>query len=402
MNPKNPKGIIHLDNKNIKCIIFQIDNNNSEILSTSIVESRGIHNGVIVNISKAADSIRLCISNAEKKAKVFLKKINVVIEEPEFLCTKFSKHKKINGSKIHKEDIEFLLKEGKKQVTLNDEKQTIIHIFNYNYVVDGKEFLEEPIDVYADHLSHEMTFVTMPKNNLKNISETFVKCDIEIERFISSTFSLGAELLNDEELKYGSVLINLDFEKISLGIFKHTALIHSFTFPIGINHIIKDISKVLSLSFEESKEIIIKFNFLFEKNHELFDENNYLKDFFFKNSKFRKISKDLLLNVVKARLDEIFEIVEKQIFISGLNLNSGTNFFITGEGNNLNNFDKNCSNFFQTNVIKKEINNEDNFIICLGALRIIVDGWETEAIPETFPKSARKLGFFTKFFKNLS
>ena len=143
MNPKNPKGIIQLDNKNIKCIIFQIDNNNSEILSTATVESRGIHNGVIVNISKAADSIRLCISDAEKKAKVFLKKINVVIEEPEFLCTKFSKHKKINGSKIHKEDIEFLLKEGKKQVTLNDEIQTIIHIFNYNYDVDGKEFLEE-------------------------------------------------------------------------------------------------------------------------------------------------------------------------------------------------------------------------------------------------------------------
>ena len=37
-----------------------------------------------------------------------------------FLCTKFSKHKKIDGSKIHKDDIEFLLKEAKKQVILND------------------------------------------------------------------------------------------------------------------------------------------------------------------------------------------------------------------------------------------------------------------------------------------
>ena len=120
MNPKNPKGIIQLDNKNIKCIIFQIDNNNSEILSTATVESRGIHNGVIVNISKAADSIRLCISDAEKKAKVFLKKINVVIEEPEFLCTKFSKHKKIDGSKIQKDDIEFLLIEAKKDLIHND------------------------------------------------------------------------------------------------------------------------------------------------------------------------------------------------------------------------------------------------------------------------------------------
>ena len=39
----------------------------------------------------------------------------LVFEQPDFLCTKFSKHKKINGSKIHKDDIEFLLIEAKKQ-----------------------------------------------------------------------------------------------------------------------------------------------------------------------------------------------------------------------------------------------------------------------------------------------
>ena len=96
-------------------------------------------------------------------------KINVVVEQPEFLCTKFSKHKKIDGSKIHKDDIEFLLKEAKKQLILNDKTQSIIHIFNYNYVVDSKTFVEEPIGVYADLLTHEMTFITTKKNNLKNI-----------------------------------------------------------------------------------------------------------------------------------------------------------------------------------------------------------------------------------------
>ena len=51
----------------------------------------------------------------KKKAKIFLKKVNVVFEQPDFLCTKFSNHKKIHGSKIYKDDIEFLLKEAKKQ-----------------------------------------------------------------------------------------------------------------------------------------------------------------------------------------------------------------------------------------------------------------------------------------------
>ena len=84
-----------------------------------------------------------------------------------FCALNFRNIKKLDGSKIHKDDIEFLLKEAKKQVTINDDKQSIIHIFNHNYIVDGKKFIEEPIDVYADYLSHEMTFITMPKNNIK-------------------------------------------------------------------------------------------------------------------------------------------------------------------------------------------------------------------------------------------
>ena len=213
MSPEDPVGIIELDDKNLNCLIFKIDkNNNTEILSATTTPSEGIFNEVIVNLKKASNAIRLSISTAEKEAKISLKKINVVLEQPDFLCTKFSKHKKIDGSKIQRHDIEFLLKEAKKQLILNDKKQSIIHIFNHNYVVDGKIFVEEPIDVFADTLIHEMTFITAPKNNLRNINQSFIDCDIEVERLISKTFTLGAKLLNLEELQSGSVIINLGYK----------------------------------------------------------------------------------------------------------------------------------------------------------------------------------------------
>ena len=93
----------------------------------------------------------------------------------------------------------------------------------------------------------------MPKNNIKNINQAFVNCDIEIERFVSCTFALAVKLLNNNELQFGSILIDIGFEKTSLGLFKNLALVHSITLPVGINHIIKDISKVCSLSLEEAE-----------------------------------------------------------------------------------------------------------------------------------------------------
>ena len=407
MNSEDSIGIIELGNINIKCLIFKIkDNNESEILSTSITSSEGIHNGIVVNLTKASKAIRSCISIAEKKAKILLKKINVVLEGPEFLSTKFTKHKKINGSKIHKDDIDFLLKEAKKQLILNDKKQSIIHIFNHNYVVDGKAFSDEPIGVYADSLSHEITFITIPKNNLKNINQAFIDCDIEIERLISNTFALGAKLLSNKELEFGSILVDIGFEKISLGLFKNLALVHSITLPMGINHITKDISKVCSLSIDESVIIRNNIDFSFQNNQNLFDENDYLKNSYFINSSFRKISKNLILNVIKARLDEIFETVKKQIIVPEFNLNSGIGFLLVGGGSYLPNIEKHCKKFFGPRIKKLSDNNneketdlEKNFASCLGALRIIKDGWETEAISETVDKNAKNISFLAKIFR---
>jgi len=408
MNSSEPIGIIELGNINLKCLIFKIkDDNSSEILSASITQSAGIHNGVIINLKNATESLRLCISEAEKKAKVSLKKINVVLEQPEFLCTKFSKSKKINGSRIYKSDIEFLLSEAKKQVTLNDSKQSIVHIFNHNYIVDGKTFIEEPIDVYADYLSHEMTFITMPKNNIKNIYQTFIDCDIEIERFISNNFALAVQLLNSSELQNGSILIDIGFEKTSLVIFKNLAIVNSITFPVGSNHITKDISKVCSLSLEESEKIKNNLDIFSKKNSKLFDSNTHLINTFFISSPFRKISESLILNIVQARMDEILRLLKKQIDLIGLNSNIGLKVILVGGGSNLINLDSYCSDFFDIetkkyeNDIKKITPKIDHdFNSCLGALKIINDGWETEAIPAAVDNNVEKVSFFSKIFKS--
>ncbi len=393
-------GIIELGNINIKCIIINLENNKIEILSTSTVASEGIYNDVIINLPKASKVVRSCISKAEKIAKISLKKINVVIEQTDFLCTKFSKHKKINGAKINKEDIEFLLKEAKKQLILNDNKQSIIHIFNYNYIVDGKKFIEEPINVYADFFTHEITFVTVPKNNLKNIIQVFIDCDLEIERIISRTYASGVKLLNREELEFGSTIVDLGSEKTSFGIFKNSAIVHSVTFPIGINHITKDISKVCSLSIIESEKIKNNIDFSFKDNQEIFDENNYLKNLYFSDSNFRKISQKLIFDVVKARLNEIIELLIQQLKTSGFDNKLGMSFFLTGGGSNLINIEKYFIDFFGPNV--KKNNNTDNleksFSSSLGALKIIKEGWETEAIAETNNKKDEKVSFFAKIF----
>ena len=291
MDLEKIKCVVEIGNSDIKCVIAE-NNNDSilKIITSSVAKSQGIHNGTVVNSNEAIKAIRSCLSDTEANANIVLKKINLVLETPEFICTRLSKSRKVDGSKISKDDISFLLNEAKKEVSLNNQKNSIIHIFNHNYIVDGKEFIKEPIDIYADNLSHEMTFLTLPKNTIKNFNQVFVNCDIEIERIISSTFALAVNNLDNTGFKLGATLIDIGYEKTSVGIFKNFALIHSTTFPIGIHHITKDISRLCSLTLSESESIRDHIGCSFEKNKNFLDKENSLPEKFFKDSKFRKIS----------------------------------------------------------------------------------------------------------------
>ena len=99
--------------------------------------------------------------------------------------------------------------------------------------------------------------------------------------------------------------------------------------------------------------------------------------------------------------------LKKQLIVPGFNLSSGSNFLYTGEGSDLFNVEKYFVDFLGTDIKKSKKNNmnkdkdtdlETNFVSCLGALKIIKDGWETEAIPKMSDRNIEKIGFFSKIF----
>ena len=91
--------------------------------------------------------------------------------------------------------------------------------------------------------------------------------------------------------------------------------------------------------------------------------------------------------------------IKKELTHYGFNFKSGTNVFLTGEGSSLKNVQVYCEGLVGLNtIINKNHILEKNFSGCLGAIKIIKDGWETEAIPEVKVKSIEKIGFLSKIF----
>ena len=111
MKNSNINALIDLGSNKIKCAVFKHENNLSNLVAFSEKETLGFHNSTIINFEKACNSIRSVVSDIEKKAGINLSKISVLVEPTESITTRFTNLKKMNGTKIEREDVNFILRE---------------------------------------------------------------------------------------------------------------------------------------------------------------------------------------------------------------------------------------------------------------------------------------------------
>ena len=393
-NHKDIISFIFISNSGLVCKIFRVsDDKKIVLIGESYSSSEGIQNGIVLNIDLASKSVRNCISEAEKKAKINLSEINILFEPANLLSTRVTKYKKLGGSKIYKEDISYLISEGKNQILSNDVKRSILHTYNFNYVVDNVKFLSEPINIYADFFSHELSFLTLPKNIFKNITQVFNNCELKINRFLLNSFALGVENLTNEEINNGCLIINFENKNMNLIFFLMGSIIFYKTLPISIGHIIMDISKGCSLSLSEAQKIFQHYGIIekIDLKKEKSKKNHYINKSFFTESKYRKISENLIFEIISSRSEEIIEFINKNINQSGLNLENLQKVYFYGNAYEVRGVEKFLSDNLQTFV--ENVDSSMN-ITFKGGLKIILEGHNTEAIPGNNQEKVKKFWFF--------
>lgn len=398
MAEKNINAVIDLSSNKLKCAIFNFDKQESNLIAYSEIKTLGINNSLITNFNEACKSIRKIIADLEKKASVNINFITVMLEPTEIITTRITKFKKMEGVKIENEDINFLLRESKKQLEKNDKTFSQLHMFNYKYIVDDKVFKELPIDIFCNQLSLENIFISAPKNILKNISEVFNSCNLNINRFICPSYATGIYLLNKNQLENGSGIVDIGYDKTSIALFKNSSLIKLLVLPVGSNHITKDISKVCYLDQMESELIKLDFD-LFNQFNKDQNIDSFLPKKYFINSNFRKIPLKLIYDVIESRISEIMKMINIHTSDSDGSDIIKKNLLIVGGGANIIELIKILKLDIKYEFIEtiKLLNGKDmQLMSCNSAQSLFVKGYSSEAVAISIEK--QKKGIFTRFF----
>ena len=390
------KLIAEIDDDKINYAVFCIDEKNQyKILAEKTSNNLGIKKGKIFSLEVASQIVSKDLRDIEKKLDKVFTNISVVINGDDFLCTNLTGFKKLNGSKVEKRDLEYILNEAKSSIIKNQEKNSILHILNSNFFLDKKKYDQIPLDVFGNHLSLHMTFISLPKNNLKNINMLFDNCDLKIERIINKPFACGINFINHKKNLRDFILINFDKEFTSISVYKNSALIFLKTLSFGTNMIYRDVVKLCSLELNEVQTIVNELDF----NNFLDTGTKDLEKNFFNKSNFNKVSIQHFKNIVEARVEEMVKII----------FNKNSTFFEDKYPETFLLFEdekirKKLGFYFQKSLKDENFHNtldiysHDNFTALKGAAELIYKGWHKEAIPFIHKKKSIISSFFSRFF----
>ena len=371
------------------------DNQNLKILEKKTIPITEVNESKFINIDEKKNLIKTNVELIEKKLNYIFKEVIIIIDNFNCLSVNISGFKKLNGSQILKENISYILNSLKLSITDNEPHKTILHIFNSKSVLDGINVENLPIGLFGDFYNHELTFFLIGNNDLKNIKQLFNKSNLSVKKVVLKSFIEGVQLINQNNVET-FFKIKINKETSSIAFFDQSSFRYSESFNFGTKIIFKDISKICSIDNETISNFLSNCININEK----FNDNDFLEEKYFISTRYRKIRKKLILDIVNARIEEIANIIlNKNINTRSFKKTNVTVYFIIQDELISNNFKENFKSFFSKNT-----NSNPNLIIDfdIDSLFINTDkvstyGWKTEAIPIIQTKNS----LITKIFNSI-
>ena len=304
--------VLDIGSGKICCVIAKLDKQNDiQILGTGLQEAKGILAGSITDMKELESCVRNCIASAEKMASVRVKNIFLGFSSSNCSSEIFNIEIDLTGSIIKEAD----LKKSYEHLynRLNAENKRILHILPVQYSIDGNNGIKNPVGMYGNNMGVEVSVISVEKNFIKNFESLIKICDLDVKEFIFSPYALGHSVLSDEEKQLGAAIIDIGAELTTITIFLHGEIVFTKIISMGGNLVTKDISRIFSLSLEDSERIKIINGQLIEEleNSLSIIEVSSIGDENFSDS--IEITRKDLISVIKPRIIEIISSINSEI-----------------------------------------------------------------------------------------
>lgn len=326
-------GVLDIGTTKIACLIGRTESDGTpRVLGFGWQKGRGVRAGSIIDLDEAERGIRAVVGQAEDMADFRLRAvtINLSCGQPESRL--FNVQWPVGGRAVTSQDLQRVISEGRDRAETAGRET--IHTLPLGFGVDDVADIGDPRGQHCETLTARLHVIDASSTALRTLGACIQRCDLDIAELVSAPMAASLATLVEDERQLGTILLDLGGGTTGMAVIADGHVIHTGQIPIGGHHVTMDIAKGLSTSISHAERLKALYGNARaspDDERELLAVPQVGED----DSTLAHVPRATLINIIRPRLEETFELVRDRLDGSGLGRAAGNRVVLTGGGSQL-------------------------------------------------------------------
>jgi len=309
----------------ICAVVGEISGRDVSIIGIGTHPSIGLRKGVVVNIESTVESIKKAVEEAELMAGCEISSVYAGIAGGHITGFNSRGIVAIKGSEITETDVERVI-DAARAVAIPMDRE-VIHVLPQEYIVDDESGIQNPVGMAGVRLEAKIHIVTGAVASAHNIVKCANRSGLDVCDIVLESLASGEAVLSDEEKQLGTALLDLGGGTTDLAIFSGKNIKHTFVLALGGDNLTNDIAIGLRCPHAEAEKIKTKFGNCLAQNISG-DETIEVPGVGGRTP--RKLPRQILGEILEPRMEEIFTLINREIYRAGMENVIPSGVVITG------------------------------------------------------------------------
>lgn len=297
----------------ICAMVGEVSDNEVSIIGIGTHPSIGLRKGVVVNIESTVESIQKAIEEAELMADCEISSVYAGIAGGHITGFNSRGIVAIKGSEITQQDVERVI-DAARAVAIPMDRE-VIHVLPQEFIVDDQAGIQNPIGMSGVRLEAKIHIVTGAVTSAHNIVKCANRSGLDVCDIVLESLASGEAVLTDEEKELGTALLDLGGGTTDLAIFSGKNIKHTFVLALGGNNLTNDIAIGLRAPLSEAEKIKKKYGTCLIRN---IGSEETIEVPGMGGREPRKLPRQILGEILEPRMEEIFTLINREIYRAGM------------------------------------------------------------------------------------
>ncbi|MBI4967600.1 MAG: cell division protein FtsA [Rhodospirillales bacterium] len=312
------------------CFIARVlDDGALKVIGIGHQIARGLRAGQVVDMDAAEASIRAAVEAAEEMAGERIQSVVTSLAAGQPQSCHVEVEVEVGGREVTDLDIRRMLESARAQPEGANDRE-LVHIVPLGYRLDDSDGIRDPSGMCGERLGVTVHLISAASGAIRNLGNVVARGHLDIEARVVAPYASGLACLVEDEKNLGVTVVDLGGGTTTIAVFQNGHVVYIDAIPVGGSHVTNDIARGLSTPLVHAERLKTLYGSCMPSPSDDRELMRFPLVGEEEDSAAAQVPRSMLVQIIRPRIEETFELVRSHLEASGLDKTAGRRVVLTG------------------------------------------------------------------------